>query len=204
MFERATRLCRMSPQIATSRPSEPALAAADGQRVEQRLGRMLVAAVAGVDDRAVDLLGEQLTAPEFGMAHHQHVGMHGVEGHRRVDQRLALLDRAGRRRMLMTSAPSRLPASSNEVRVRVEFSKKQVDERAAAQQVALLVGAAVQVDIGVGEIEEGGDLLPGESFDAQQMAVAISKGGGSAHRRRLIVAASGEGKPQGCNGEIAR
>ena len=28
--------------------------------------------------------------------------------------------------MLMTSAPSRLPATSNEVRVRVEFSKKQL------------------------------------------------------------------------------
>ncbi len=28
--------------------------------------------------------------------------------------------------MLMTSAPSRFPATSNEVRVRVEFSKKQL------------------------------------------------------------------------------
>ena len=56
MFERATRLCRMSPQIATSEPAELALAAADRQRVEQRLGRVLVAAVAGIDDGAVDLL----------------------------------------------------------------------------------------------------------------------------------------------------
>ena len=42
MLERATRECRMSPQIATVRPSMRALAAADGERVEQRLGRMLV------------------------------------------------------------------------------------------------------------------------------------------------------------------
>src|SRR5579883_3060943 len=39
---------------------EPAPAAPDGERVEQRLGRVLVAAVAGVDDCAVDLLGEQM------------------------------------------------------------------------------------------------------------------------------------------------
>ena len=30
------------------------------QRVEQRLGRMLVGAVAGVDDRAIDLAGEKM------------------------------------------------------------------------------------------------------------------------------------------------
>ena len=63
MFERATRLCRMSPQIATVRPSMPALAAADGERVEQRLGRVLVAAVAGVDHGAVDLPASSATAP---------------------------------------------------------------------------------------------------------------------------------------------
>ena len=36
------------------------LGAADGERVEQRLGRMLVRAVAGVDHGAVDLLRQQL------------------------------------------------------------------------------------------------------------------------------------------------
>ena len=73
------------------------------------------------------------TAPGSWMAHDQHVGVHGVQGHRGVDQRLALAHRGGRTDMLMTSAPSRLPAISNEVRVRVEASKKQVDQGAAAQ-----------------------------------------------------------------------
>ncbi len=35
---------------------QAAAAAANGQRVEQRLGRVLVLAVAGIDDGAVDLL----------------------------------------------------------------------------------------------------------------------------------------------------
>src|SRR3546814_7021608 len=41
-------------------PLEMTLAAADGEGIEQCLGRMLVAAVAGVDHRAVDLLGQQV------------------------------------------------------------------------------------------------------------------------------------------------
>ena len=69
----------------------------------------------------------RLTAPDSRMAHDQHVGLHGVQRHRRVEQRLALLDRARcATYMLMTSAPSRLPASSKEVRVRVEFSKNRL------------------------------------------------------------------------------
>jgi len=38
---------------------DPTLVATDGERVEQRLGRMFVRAVARVDDRAADLLGQQ-------------------------------------------------------------------------------------------------------------------------------------------------
>ena len=39
---------------------DAALVAADGERVEQRLGRMLVRAVAGIDHRAIDLAGQKL------------------------------------------------------------------------------------------------------------------------------------------------
>jgi hypothetical protein len=98
MFERATRLCRMSPQIATVSLAEPALAPADRQCVEQRLGRMLVAAVASIDDRTVDLLGKQMNRPRFGVADDQHVGVHRVQRHRRVDEGLALDHRTRRHR----------------------------------------------------------------------------------------------------------
>jgi hypothetical protein len=70
-----------------------ALAATNGERVEQRLGRMLVLAVAGVDHRAIDLLREQFHRAGCVVPHHDQVGMHGVEGHRRVDQGFALADR---------------------------------------------------------------------------------------------------------------
>ena len=73
-----------------------ALGAADGERVKQCLRWMLVSAVAGVDDRAVDFLRQQLDGASRMMAHDDDVGAHGVERHGRVDQRLALLHRGGR------------------------------------------------------------------------------------------------------------
>jgi hypothetical protein len=80
----------MSPQIATVSPATAALGAADGEHVEQGLGRVLVRPVAGIDHAAVDLLRQQLDGAGGVMAHHQDVGAHGVERHRRVDERLAL------------------------------------------------------------------------------------------------------------------
>ena len=77
---------------------DAALAAADGERVEQRLRRMLVRAVAGVDDRAVDLAGEKMHGAGRVMAHDDDVGPHGVQRRRGVDQRLALLHRGRRDR----------------------------------------------------------------------------------------------------------
>ena len=63
-------------------PGDAALGAADREGVEQRLRRMLMRAVAGVDDRAVDLLRQQLDGAGRVMAHDDDVGPHGVERHR--------------------------------------------------------------------------------------------------------------------------
>ena len=51
-LERATRLCSTSPTIVTAQPLEPAEPAPHRERVQQRLGRVLVRAVTGVDDAA--------------------------------------------------------------------------------------------------------------------------------------------------------
>ena len=62
MFERATRECRTSPTIATCTPSMPAELLVDRVEVEQRLGRVLVLAVAGVDDVRVGVARDELRA----------------------------------------------------------------------------------------------------------------------------------------------
>ena len=48
---------------------EPALVLADGQRIEQRLRRVLVRAVAGIDHRAADLLAQQFDRAGGRVAH---------------------------------------------------------------------------------------------------------------------------------------
>ena len=96
MLERATRRMQDVAADRDGQAVDAALVAADGEGVEQGLGRMLVAAVAGIDDRAVDLLRQQLDRARRMVAHDQDVGAHGVERHRRVDQGLALLHRGGR------------------------------------------------------------------------------------------------------------
>jgi hypothetical protein len=124
MFERATRLCSTSPQIAIGQPLDLALAAADGERVEQGLRRMFVAAVAGVEHGAVDLVGDQLDRARA-------VWRITITSARIALSVIAVsisvspfftLDCAAC--MLTTSAPRRFPAISNDSRVRVEFSKK--------------------------------------------------------------------------------
>jgi hypothetical protein len=77
--------------------------------------------------------------------------------------------------MFITSAPSRLPASSNGLRAGGVL-EEQVDLRHPGQHVGLLHRAAVQVDIAVGKVEDGGDLQRAELFDPQKMAGAEGHG----------------------------
>ena len=90
-FERATRECRMSPQMATIRPSMLPLVAADGERVEQRLRRVLVRAVAGVDDAMLwSCAATKSARARRRVPQHDGVGAHRLEVPDRVEQRLAL------------------------------------------------------------------------------------------------------------------
>ena len=95
---RATRLCRTSPTIQMFEAVEAAEPLAQRVDVEQRLGRVLVLAVAGVDDRGGRPAGDQLGGAGPRRADDDRVGLVGAEGQDGVLQRLALLDaRAARR-----------------------------------------------------------------------------------------------------------
>ena len=67
-----------------------ALAAHDGQRIEQALSRVLVAAVTGVQHGTVDFAGNELHGAGTAMANHNGVRAHGVQRHCRVDKGFAL------------------------------------------------------------------------------------------------------------------
>ncbi len=96
-FERSTRLCSRSPTMATFSPSMRCLVLADRERVEQRLRRVLVHAVAGVDDARPADARQQVAGAGRGVAQHDHVGRHRLDVQRGVGERLALEHARGRR-----------------------------------------------------------------------------------------------------------
>ena len=77
-------------------PFQAADTAADRQRVQQGLCRMLVPAITGIDNRAINFFRQQIYRPGIRMADSQHIRMHGIQCHRRVQQGLALADGTGR------------------------------------------------------------------------------------------------------------
>src|SRR5205823_11764331 len=150
---------------------EPALAPANRQGVEQRLGRMLVAAVTGIDDGAIQFLGEQLNRARFGMADDQHVGVHRVQRHRRVDQGLALVHRARRDRHVDHIAAEPLAGNLERGARPRRVLEEAVDDRAPEQQRALFLGLPIELDIAVGQIEDMLYVLRRQAFDTEQMTV---------------------------------
>ncbi len=71
--------------------------------------------------------------------------------------------------MFITSAPRRLPASSNEDCVRVETSKNRLILGAAAQAGALFFDLTIERDEFFAEIEQARNVVAGKAFDPQQM-----------------------------------
>ena len=71
---------------------EVALVAADGEHVQQALGGVGVAAVAGVDDAdpGGGVLGDEVGGAALGVADHEHVHVHGLQVAQGVEQGLAL------------------------------------------------------------------------------------------------------------------
>ena len=133
-------------------------AAADGQRIEQRLGRMLVLAVAGIDDGAGNLLGQKFDGARALVPHHQDIGVHGVEGHGGVEQRFALGDRGGRDRHVHDIGAQALAGDFEGALGAGRGLEEQIDLGAACQHGVPLVDLAAHLDIAFGKVEEGHDL----------------------------------------------
>ena len=73
--------------------------------------------------------------------------------------------------MLMTSAPSRLPASSKLVRVGI--LEEQVDQRLPAQHVALHLAGSVEQDVALRQIEQVPDFRRVQAFDRQEVFLPV-------------------------------
>ena len=71
-------------------PLDAPLGAADGQSIQKRLRRVFMPPVARIQHRAIHLLRQQIHRPRGPMPHHQKIGVHRVQRHRGINQRLAL------------------------------------------------------------------------------------------------------------------
>src|SRR3546814_3895913 len=60
------------------------LAPSDGERVAQCLCRMFVPSIAGIQHRAIDLVGDQLHGARTLVPDDDHVSAHGVQSHSRI------------------------------------------------------------------------------------------------------------------------
>ena len=79
--------------------------------------------------------------------------------------------------MFMTSAPSRLPASSNEDCVRVEASKNRLISVRPRSDARFFSIWRLRSTNSLGEVEQADDLVARKPLDAQQMALAEDEGG---------------------------
>ena len=189
MFDRATRLCRISPQIATRSPAmRPLRRRMVSASSNACVGCSCVPSPAFSTGQPT-LSAISCTAPELPWRMTM------------ASARIALsvtavsisvspfftLDCAAC--MLTTSAPSRLPAISNDSRVRVEFSKNALMTRQPRQPVVMLAGLAVEIDPLLGLVEQILDFPRLKPGDAQQMPV---RKGGAAGRIVARRAARGQ------------
>src|SRR5664279_1114165 len=148
-----------------------ALVTADRERIEKRLGWMFMGAVTRVDDRAINLFGEQMHGTRPRMPYHDDIGTHRVQRHRRVEQSLALFD-ARRRHGHVHDIGTEALAGKLEGRLRAGRGlEKQVDESPPAQGCTFFLDLAGYFHRSLGEIEENYDVLGGKPLDPEQVPV---------------------------------
>ena len=170
-FERATRLCRMSPTIATVRSSRRL----DVSRMVSRSSSAWVgcscapspALMTGQSMRC----GQEVRRARGVVADDQAVGAHGGDVARRIEQRLALGAAAGRRSDADVVGAQAL-GGDLERRARARAGLvEEADDRLAAQRRHLLDVALGDLLEGVGGVDQEEDLVARQSLEAQQVLV---------------------------------
>ena len=159
-------------QVADDRdpePLEPALAIADGERVEQGLRGVLVHAVAGVDDAGPAQPRGQVSGPGGLVPEDDDVGGHRLEVAQRVGQGLALRDaRPGGRDVDGVGAQALLGDLERGAGAGARL-EEQVHDGVPAQGRHLLDRPRADLLHGLGGVENQQDLVGRQVADAQQV-----------------------------------
>ena len=160
MLLRATRLCRMSPQMATLSPSiRLNRSRSVSMSSSPCVGCSCLPSPALITLDS-DPLAEELRRARRAVADHHHVDPHRLEVPRGVHQRLALGDATSPAAATFTvSALSRFSANSNEIRVRVEASKKRLTMVLPRSAGTFLIAPLAHFLERLGGVEDEADLL---------------------------------------------
>ncbi len=142
---------------------------------------MLVTAIARIDDRAPDRLRYQGRRTAGLVPDDDQIRAHGIDGEHGVDQALALLDARLLDRNAHHLGAEPLPGDFERQQGARAILEEAIDLRQPGEPVVLLAPAAVELDPLLRLVEQEEDILPGEAFDAQQ--VAVWKG---SHRRPAL------------------
>ena len=147
-----------------------------GEEVAQGLGRMLMAAVAAVDDRDRRIVGGEPRRAVARMADDDQVGIVGDDPHR-VGEALALGGRAGGRIGAGDGVAAQPQHGALE---RQPGAGRGLVEQRGQDEIGRHIGAAADpvaeiairqlVEIGLGDLEDGLDVLVGEIVDRDDMA----------------------------------
>ena len=163
----------MSPQIATVQPGDLPLVRADGRAVEQRLGRVLVRAVARVDDRGAERASASISAAPAWACRTTTTSGAIASRLRAVSSSVSpLMVDDAEPEMFTASADRRLAAISNEVRVRVDGSRNRLMTVFPRSVGTFLIGRCVDLQEALAEVEDGLDVGRRQRLDAEQVTVA--------------------------------
>jgi hypothetical protein len=134
---------------------EAALAAADGERVEESWVGCSWRPSPALRTAQLTFWARRFTAPECGWRTTRRSGCMALSVIAvSISVSPFFSEEACGLPMVITSAPSRLPASSKEAWVRVEASKNMLTWVRPAS-ASVLGGGAVEIDVAVGEVEDG-------------------------------------------------
>ena len=177
MFERATRECRMSPQIVTVRPSiRPLLRRMVSASSSACVGCSCAPSPALTTEPST-FCASSSTAPD---AWCRITSMSGCMALSVIAVSISvspfftdevLTD------MFITSAPRRLPASSNDDWVRVEASKNRLISVRPRSEVRFFSIWRLRSTNSLGEVEQAGDFVGGKPLDSQQMTAVEDERG---------------------------
>ena len=130
-----------------------------------------MAAVAGIDHRAGDFLGQKRDRTRFRMAHDQHIRVHRVQRHSSIDQRLALLNRGRTDRHIDRVRAEPFARELERGAGAGRILEKQIDLGPATEERELLVRLPVQLDIRVGKVKQIGYIAGRKPFDSKQVTM---------------------------------